>query len=92
MGRTGAVEKDQLATEMKKSTGVIINGVYMKDWKPKDIQKLVDARAVTDKQYQQDKQRQEHAIDLIQPWVNGKPNQEFRDQFPEEAEKYYGKH
>lgn len=68
-----------------KSTGVIINGVYYKNG---EHLPQLDGRAATDKQYGYDKQRQEHAIDLIQPWANGKPNPEFIVHYPAEAKEY----
>lgn len=71
-----------------KSTGAIIDGIYYKD-----SGMPVDATQSTMyKQYSHEKQRQEHGIDLIQPFVNGKPNEEFRIHYPEQAEEYFGKH
>lgn len=72
-----------------KSTGYILNGIYIKNDQAPGTNLSSSA---TYKQYDHDRQREEHRIDLIQPWVNGKPNEEFRIHYPEEAEKYYGKH
>jgi hypothetical protein len=69
-----------------KSTGYIINGIYYRDEPVMDM--LTDDRAITDKQYNHDKQRQEHAFELMQPWKNGKLNPEFITHYPEEAKKY----
>lgn len=69
-----------------KSTGYIHNGVYYKE--DPDIAELRDEKAITDKQYQHDKQRLMHKRDLLQPYKDGKPNPEFIEQYPEEAKNY----
>lgn len=43
----------------------------------------------THKGWSHDKQRREHKLDLIQPWINGKPNPEFREMYPEESKNYF---
>ena len=65
--------------------GVIINGVYYKGNKKPDK----DKQASTNKQYEHDMQRMKHQRDLLQPWKNGKANEEFREQYPEEAKEYF---
>lgn len=40
------------------------------------------------KQWSHDKQRREHAQDIVQPYKNGKPNDEFIFLYPEEAKNY----
>lgn len=42
--------------------------------------------AVTDKQYQHDRQRENHRADIVQPYKNGKPNEEFILLYPEQSE------
>lgn len=69
------------------STGYILDGVYHKG--DSNIAALSYRRAATDKQYDHDRQREAHRIDLIQPWnSDGTLNDEFRTYYPEEAEKY----
>lgn len=69
-----------------KSTGKIINGVYIKgDVEPAD---MIDHEQTTWKQSSHDKQRREHRRDLIQPYVDGKPNPEFIQQYRDEAKQY----
>jgi hypothetical protein len=78
-----------------KSTGYIVNGIYVKalgDDQQGSHTPDPGLSNITYKAYTLDKQRQDHAFDLIQPWVNGKPNEEFRTHYPQEAEEYYGKH
>lgn len=68
-----------------KSTGYILNGVYHKGGEAD----LSDERAVTDKSHDHDRQRENHARDLIQPRLrDGRPNPEFIEQYPEEAKNY----
>lgn len=69
---------------MPRVEGVIIDGKYYKKGdKPKH-----NKRAVTDQRYQHDMQRAEHKRDLIQPWKFGRLNDEFTEQFPDEAKQY----
>jgi hypothetical protein len=69
-----------------KSTGYIINGIYYT--KDPTVPELIDKHSSTDKLYDHDRQRENHGRDLIQPWVNGDPNQQFIEQYPEEAKQY----
>lgn len=69
-----------------KSTGFILNGVYLTE--VPDVEALRDPHAVTDKQYSHDRQRENHRRDLLQPYTNGKPNPEFIEQYPKEAKEY----
>lgn len=71
-----------------KTTGYIIDGIYYSDQLPADIQP--DSNSSTYKAYEHDRQRQNHRRDLIQPYINGAPNPEFIEQYPEEAQNYYG--
>ena len=64
--------------------GVIVDGVYYKG----DKEPEKDKRAVTDKQYGFDMQRKNHQRDLIQPFVDGKPNEKFIEQYPNESIDY----
>lgn len=80
---------------LRKSTGYIVDGIYHKA-SAEDQQGFAgpDAQlqSITYKAYEADRQRQEHGVDLIQPWKDGMPNEEFRIFYPEESEKYFGKH
>lgn len=69
-----------------KTTGYIINGVYraQKDGRP--IEK--DDQNITYKMHDRDRQREEHARDLLQPYSGGKPNPDFIAQYPDEAKGY----
>lgn len=69
-----------------KSTGYILDGVYYAGDPP--LEQMKEPRASTDKQHEHDKQRREHARDLIQPYKGGKPNPEFIQQYPKEAKEY----
>lgn len=69
-----------------KTTGYILNGIYYDD---EDLQKpSAESDSITYKVYDHDRQRENHRRDLIQPWVNGKLNPEFVEQYPEEAKQY----
>jgi hypothetical protein len=35
--------------------------------------------------YMRDRDREAHEVDMLQPWVNGKPNRDFIHQYPEES-------
>ena len=39
--------------------------------------------------YNRDREREDYAKDLIQPWVNGKPNKEFITNYPEYAKENF---
>ena len=56
------------------------------------IPKKLDGISSQYKSYSHDRQRAEHAADLVQPWVNGKFNPEFRDLYPKESKENYGQH
>ncbi len=60
------------------------DGTYYHDKLP-SIQLL---QSSTEKQWDHDKQRSEHQHDLIQPYVNGKPNPEFIQMYREESKAY----
>ncbi len=67
--------------------GYVINGVYHRTT---DVP-LADMNAVqqsTWKGADHDKQRFDHAGDIIQPFKNGKPNEEFINLYPEAAVDY----
>lgn len=67
-----------------KTTGYILNGVYYKHV-PAPIS---DGDASTYKTYSHDKQRRDHARDMLQPTVNGAPNPEFIAEYPNEAKEH----
>jgi len=69
-----------------KSTGYIINGIYYssKTARPSEVA----ADSSTYKAYSHDRQREDHRHDLIQPYINGRPNPEFIEQYPAEAQNY----
>ncbi len=55
------------------------------------VNKLPEFYTLT-KQSRISKQRDEHAKDLLQPWVgNGKPNKEFVEAYPEQRDNYFTK-
>lgn len=67
--------------------GYVLNGVYHKT----TVVPLAQMNAVqqsTWKAADHDKQRFDHAADIVQPYKNGKPNQEFIDLYPEAAVDY----
>jgi hypothetical protein len=61
--------------------GMVINGKYYKDEIHIDISK----NSATYKQWHMSEQRKLHAKDIIQPFKNGKPNEDFKIAFPEES-------
>jgi hypothetical protein len=70
------------------TTGFIdAQGVYHKNEKP-DISKMKEDRNSQDKEYQHDRQREYHRRDTLQPYVNGQPNPEFVQQYPQESKQY----
>jgi hypothetical protein len=78
-----------------KSTGYILNGAYHTIngvYHPGKFTRIVIKEqletTIIDKQYQHDRQREEHRRDLIQPYKDGKPNSEFIEQYPEESQQY----
>lgn len=70
-----------------KSTGYIIHGVYKKGASGV-TSSAVESESITYKSSSHDRQREEHRRDLIQPYTNGQPNQEFIEQYPDEAKNY----
>lgn len=74
-----------------KSTGYILNGIYVKSSDsvdPINAGPESSGSSITYKVYEHDRQRREHAFDMIQPHVNGKPNPEFITHYPTEAKEY----
>lgn len=69
-----------------KSTGYILNGIYYRESDHSTAE--IDIDSITYKSYSHDRQREEHRRDLIQPYVDGKPNPEFIQQYSEEAKQY----
>lgn len=69
-----------------KSTGYILNGIYYK--KSPRLDELKAKRAVTDKEWDHDRQRENHRKDLLQPYEGGKPNPKFIEQYPKESKDY----
>lgn len=70
-----------------KTTGYILNGKYYKE--DPDLEAMRSSRAVTDKNYQHDRQRENNRKDIIQPYKGGKPNPEFIRAYPTEAKSYF---
>lgn len=70
-----------------KSTGYILDGKYYKS-EPK-VDQMKNGRAVTDKAYQHDRQRENHRKDIVQPYKKGKPSGEFIRAYPDEARQYF---
>lgn len=70
-----------------KSTGYIKNGKYIKA--EPIISDMKDTTQRTWKNADHEKQRREHARDMIQPRdYKGNPNKEFIQEYPEEAKTY----
>lgn len=70
-----------------KSTGYIVNGVYHSG--NQDPAAAISEDSSTYKAYDHDRQRENHRRDLIQPYDRqGRPNQEFISEYPEEAKNY----
>lgn len=66
--------------------GYILNGIYYHDnlnGRPE-----IAADNITYKVYDHDRQRENHGLDLIQPYKDGKPNPEFIEHYPDEAKNY----
>jgi len=69
-------------------TGYIINGKYVRTNAVPDSAK-VPRKQILHKQFEAEKDRQEFARDLVQPYLpNGKVNPEFITALPKEAERY----
>lgn len=69
-----------------KSTGFIIDGVYHKTAPQPD--QLIENTQSTYKTWSHDIQREEHQVDIIQPYEAGKPNDDFIMNYPEESGLY----
>ena len=67
--------------------GYVLNGVYHKT-KDVPLDKLNAVQQSTWKAADHDKQRFDHAADIVQPFKGGQPNQEFIDLYPEAAVDY----
>jgi len=65
--------------------GYLLNGKYYKGTAPSEVKR--PRRQPGLKRYEQDRQIEEFRKDLIQPYINGKPNPEFIKAYPEEAER-----
>lgn len=66
--------------------GYVLDGKYHKG-KP-DLSKMQAVQQSTWKEWDHDKQRIDHAADIIQPYKGRKPNQEFIDLYPKAAIDY----
>jgi hypothetical protein len=73
---------------MGSSTGYILNGKYVRSGTvPSQV--TVPRKHVLQKQFETNEDVQRFKKDLIQPYLpNGKPNPEFIDAYPKEAERY----
>ncbi len=67
--------------------GYVLNGVYYKA-EEAPLHLMQAPQQSTWKEWDHDRQRQEHAADIVQPFKQGKPNQEFIDLYPEAAIDY----
>lgn len=66
-------------------SGVIINGTYYPDGdKPQTVGMNSQYKI-----WNIDEQRRVHAVDILQPHVNGKPSGAYIRQYPEEASKMF---
>lgn len=68
-------------------TGYIINGKYVRT-RDAASDALAPKRQPGAKEFEAEADRQRFARDLVQPYVNGKPNPEFITAMPKEAERY----
>lgn len=67
--------------------GYILDGHY---YKGKPTNRLRRSPNSTFKQHDHNRQRLEHARDILQPYDrNGKPNQSFIDAYPQESKDVY---
>lgn len=67
--------------------GYVLNGKYYKTDKV-PLDKLQSQQQSTWKGWDHDRQRNEHAADIVQPYKGGKPNQEFIDLYPDASVGY----
>jgi hypothetical protein len=66
--------------------GYVVNGVYHRG--APNLPEMIIPQQSTYREWDHDKQRQEHGADIVQPHKNGKPNQEFIDLYPEASVDY----
>lgn len=66
--------------------GYILDGKYYK--KEPNLSELQTHQQSTWKEWDHDRQRNEHAADIVQPFRGNKPNQEFIDLYPDAAQDY----
>ena len=66
--------------------GYILNGIYYRE--APDMKKLVNNQQTTYKLHEQNRQRKDHAREIVQPYKNGKPNPDFIQAWPEESKDY----
>ena len=66
--------------------GYVLNGEYFEGHPPADLV----TRPVNSmhKQWEHDRQREEYRIDMVQPYKDGKPNEDFIEHYPEESKDY----
>lgn len=69
-------------------TGAIINGCFGNYCK-KCIDKSNRTANAQSAQWSRDRDREDHQKDMLQPWVNGKPNTEFIRAYPDQAKEMY---
>lgn len=67
--------------------GYVINGVYHRTTDV-PLAKMNSVQQSTWKGADHDKQRFDHAADIVQPYKNGKPNEEFIGLYPEASVDY----
>lgn len=66
--------------------GYIVNGEYFKG--QPDMSKLVRRQQSTYKQHEHNRQRHDFAKEIIQPFKNGKLNEDFIQAYPKESKQY----
>jgi len=66
--------------------GYILNGVYHRG--EPDMNKLRTGVQSTYKEHEQNRQRKDFAREIVQPYKNGQPNQDFIQAWPEESKSY----
>lgn len=69
------------------STGYVLNGVYYRA-NEVPLHLMQAPQQSTWKEADHDRQRQEFAADIVQPFKNGKPNKEFIELNPEASIDY----
>lgn len=69
----------------------VINGVFYSNLCTACIMKDQRIANAGSAQYSRDRDREDHLRDMIQPWVNGKPNPEFIREYPEYAKDNFTK-